>query len=61
MTMAAAVANGKEQHRSMGMKITRERVEIINKMKRKELSSVELIDLDEGLRVEIRLPFEAAF
>ncbi|MEO8146499.1 MAG: tetratricopeptide repeat protein [Bacteroidia bacterium] len=45
---------------SLGMKITNARIDIINKIK-KAKASVNLTDLSEGMRVEVKLPFELAF
>ena len=45
---------------SLGMKITNARIDIINKIK-KAKASVNLVDLAEGMRVEVKLPFELAF
>lgn len=50
-------ANGK---RSMGLRITRDRIDILNKVKRTQ-GSVEVFDLPKGTRVELRLPFEQKF
>jgi len=51
--------------RSMGLHITRERIEIINQTKARERGAgteiragVEIFDLSEGTRVELRLPLE---
>lgn len=43
--------------KSLGMKITKSRIDIINKMKQTN-AGVELIDLEEGTRVVLRLPLE---
>lgn len=43
--------NGK----SYGMKITKDRIELLNKMQNAN-ASVHLVDLDKGTRVEVRLP-----
>ena len=59
-----ASALGSEQNhsekKSMGVKITKSRIDIINKIK-KTSGSVELADLTEGMRVEVRLPLELSF
>jgi LytS/YehU family sensor histidine kinase len=47
-------------HKSLGMKITKARIDIINKVK-KSKAAVELSDLAEGMRVEVKLPFELSF
>jgi len=56
MKNAAAQENisGKK---SFGMKITEERIDIINKLK-KSKGGIELSDLAEGFRVKVRLPLE---
>ncbi|HWB93386.1 MAG TPA: tetratricopeptide repeat protein [Puia sp.] len=46
--------------RSMGLGITRERIDIINRMKRTQ-ASVEIFDLPKGTRVELRLPLELKY
>ncbi len=45
---------------SLGMKITKSRIEIINKLK-KAKGAVTVIDKDKGVRVEVSLPLELAF
>lgn len=42
------------------MKITKARIDIINKIK-KSNAGIELIDLAEGMRVVVRLPLELSF
>lgn len=49
----ASISNGK----SYGMKITKDRIELLNKFKNTN-ASVNLIDLEKGTRVEVKLPFE---
>ncbi len=46
--------------KSLGMKITRDRIDIINQSKNAN-ASLTLHDLTEGLRAELRLPLETAF
>ena len=46
--------------RSLGMKITKERIDILNKVK-KASAMVQLTDLAQGTRVEVRLPLELNF
>jgi tetratricopeptide (TPR) repeat protein len=59
-------SDGDTKRESLGMKITEERLEIINKLK-KVKTSIVIIDLKEidktmsGLRIELLLPFESAF
>ncbi len=48
------------EKKSLGMKITKARIDIINKVK-KSKAAIELSDLAEGLRVEVRLPLELSF
>lgn len=43
--------------KSYGMKITKDRIELLNKLKNSN-ASVNLIDLEKGTRVEVKLPFE---
>ena len=45
---------------SFGVKITRNRIDIINHLKNTN-GSINLLDKPEGLRVEIRLPLELQF
>lgn len=46
--------------RSMGVGITRERIDIINKTRRTQ-ASIEMYDLSAGTRVELRLPLELKY
>lgn len=46
--------------RSLGMKLTKERIDIINKTK-KVNATVKLTDLTPGTRVEVRLPLKLSF
>ncbi|MEO7984516.1 MAG: histidine kinase, partial [Bacteroidota bacterium] len=46
--------------RSLGMKITMDRIDIINKEK-KTNALVKLTDLEQGTRVEVKLPLELSF
>lgn len=46
--------------RSLGMKITKERIDIINKV-RKTNAEIKLTDLPQGTRVEVKLPMELSF
>ena len=48
------------QKKSLGMKITRERIDVINQSKNAN-ASITLHDLAEGLRAELRLPLQTAF
>ncbi len=41
---------------SLGMKITQERIDVLNKIKNTK-AGVQLFDLEQGLRVEVKLPF----
>lgn len=43
--------------KSYGMKITKDRIELLNKLKNSN-ASINLIDLEKGTRVEVKLPFE---
>jgi len=49
--------NSVTTNKSLGMKITKARIDIINKIKN-STAAIELKDLAEGMRVELRLPFE---
>lgn len=57
---AESTAIQKEEKKSLGMKITKARIDILNRIK-KTNAGVELIDLDEGMRVELKLPLELSF
>jgi tetratricopeptide (TPR) repeat protein len=46
--------------KSLGMKITKARIDILNKLK-KSKAAIELFDLQEGLRVQVKLPLELSF
>lgn len=48
------------EKRSMGLKITRARIDILNKIK-KSKAAVELSDLTEGTQVKVKLPLELSF
>ncbi len=48
------------EKKSIGMKITRSRIDILNRIK-KSKAAVELFDLPEGLRVEVKLPLSLSF
>ncbi|HEY4149225.1 MAG TPA: tetratricopeptide repeat protein [Chitinophagaceae bacterium] len=48
------------ERKSLGMKITMARIEIINQF-RQSKATVALYDLDQGTRVELRLPLESRF
>lgn len=49
-----------ETKRSLGMKITKARLELLNKFK-KSKASIELVKQVEGVRVEVKLPLELSF
>lgn len=55
--MNGAAKKGKT---SMGLKITKNRLDIINQLK-KEKGSIQMFDKEEGLRVELKLPLELQF
>jgi hypothetical protein len=48
------------EKKSLGMKITKSRIDIINKLK-KSKAGVQLFDLPQGTKVELRLPLELNF
>ncbi len=50
----------KEEKTSLGMKITQARIDILNRIKNAK-AAVTLSDLEEGVRVEVRLPLTTAF
>jgi tetratricopeptide (TPR) repeat protein len=52
-----AAKQASKGNQSMGLRITRDRIDIINQTKRTS-AGVEVIDLAEGTRVELRLPLE---
>lgn len=43
--------------KSYGMKITKDRIELLNKLKSTN-ASINLVDLEKGTRIEVKLPFE---
>lgn len=48
------------ERKSLGMKITKARIDILNRIK-KSKAAVELTDLTQGLRVEVKLPLELSY
>ncbi|HRN57865.1 MAG TPA: histidine kinase, partial [Agriterribacter sp.] len=58
--MAVANDQGDIPKKSLGMKITRERIDIINQSKNAN-ASLTLHDLTEGLKAELKLPLQTAF
>jgi LytS/YehU family sensor histidine kinase len=54
------IVNGQKKNSSLGLKITKSRLEIISQLK-KVKGSIEMFDKDQGLRVEIKLPLELRF
>lgn len=44
-------------HRSLGMHITKERISLLNKMK-KTNAAINIVDIEKGTRVELLLPYE---
>lgn len=49
--------NKSGDRKSFGMKITKDRLEVLNKMKNTN-SAINLVDLEKGMRVEVKLPLE---
>ncbi len=49
-----------ENNKSMGMSITKSRIEIINKLKNTN-GNIEIIDKTEGTRINVSLPIQLAF
>ena len=58
--MASSQLSGVAKNQSLGMKITKTRIDIMNKVK-KSKGTVELSDLANGMRVQVNLPFELSF
>lgn len=56
----ASATDAQIAKKSLGMKITRARIDIINKLKRSN-AGVNLTDLAEGTKVEVTLPLEISF
>jgi tetratricopeptide (TPR) repeat protein len=56
----ASAADAQVTKKSLGMKITKARIDIINKLKRSN-AGVNLTDLAEGTKVEVKLPLELSF
>lgn len=56
----ASATEAQAAKKSLGMKITRARIDIINKLKRSN-AGVNLTDLAEGTKVEVTLPLELSF
>ena len=54
------VNNTKSQNTSLGIKITKSRLDIINQLK-KTNGSVEMFDKEDGFKVELKLPLEVRF
>ena len=52
--------NINEEKKSLGMKITKARIELINKLK-KTNASIQIVNKNEGFRVEVRLPLGIKF
>ena len=57
---AALITGNTAEKKSLGMKITKERIDTLNKLK-KTIASVQLSDLPQGTRVEVVLPLELSF
>jgi len=57
---SAASKQPEKNKKSLGMKITRARIDIINQIK-KSNAAVDLIDLAQGMRVVVTLPFEQEY
>ena len=49
-----------QQRKSFGMKITQARIDLLNKIK-KANASLQVTDLDQGLRIDIMLPYQTQF
>ncbi len=56
----AGKGTGGVSKKSLGMKITNERIDILNKLKRSN-AAVTLSNLSEGTKIEVKLPEELAF
>jgi len=59
-TRSAELSKTRNKNKSLGMKITTERIAILNATK-KANAGVTLYDLEQGLRAEVRLPLENAY
>ncbi len=57
---AALNASASGNKKSLGMKITRERIDLLNKTKNSE-AAVQLSDLQQGTKVEVMLPLQLSF
>ncbi len=55
-----AAADPTQEKKSMGMKITKQRIDVINKLKQ-SAAVIHLFDLAQGTRVEVKLPLETSF
>jgi len=53
---AALKANNPIQKKSLGIKVTQDRISIFNNLSQDKQAKVDIQDLDEGTRVMIRLP-----
>jgi tetratricopeptide (TPR) repeat protein len=51
----SSASDSSNEKTSLGMKITQARIDVLNKIKNTK-SGVELVDLDQGVRVELKLP-----
>jgi tetratricopeptide (TPR) repeat protein len=54
------ILDSKKEKKSLGMKITSSRIDIINKTK-KANATINISDLDEGTRVEVKLPLQLIY
>jgi len=59
-TQSAMVKPQQAEKKSLGMKITKSRIDIINRI-RKTNAGIELTDLAQGMRVVVTLPLELAY
>jgi LytS/YehU family sensor histidine kinase len=57
---AAEISEPALEKKSLGMKITKSRIDILNRVK-KSNASVELSDLSQGTKAQIKLPLELSF
>jgi hypothetical protein len=58
--MVSKTENDNQSKKSLGMKITKARIDIMNKMKKSNAKITES-NLEEGTKIEIKLPEELAF
>ena len=58
--MRISIKNKREKETSYGMKITRNRIDIVNQLKQTN-GDIKIIEKDKGTRIEVLLPLDLAF